>query len=702
MYNNSLKGDTLPDVYVKGRRAAVREGTESIGPGAFGSAEGIKTLVLPQSLVRISPLSFLPDLERIEVSKKNPYFASKNGVLYSRDKKRLICFPAGRREKRCVMDPETEAVEKEAFARCRHLETVVFSPKVSRIGKEAFAASHADIEIPAESPFFIKKNGGVYSADGTRLYLLKTREKSLRLDAGVKAIEGEAFYEEDCPLEEVFLPEGLESISSFPFALCGRLDTVHAPESLGEASLARISSPALSRVVFTSPEPRFAFRRGGVYSADGKTLFLQTAAEGYDITVTEETEKIGDFAFSGCPALRVTLPQGLKEIGEMAFSPIHTGGLRTEELALSSEPCAAENAFLGAGLRVVTETEAGRRFARRFGLEALEESAIDNKLTVKDDAVTGAEGGVLTLGGIPAEQAPASIADNAFSCCITLKSAVLPECIRKIGSLAFSGCGNLAEAYISRFVSEIGEANPFAGAVRLRKIGVSPENPYYTEYDGCLYNKEKTLLICCPAGKEDRVLRVPEGVTNISPFAFDRCGNIEEIYLPDSLGNIGLPAFSGCIRLKKIHVNNGFFSVKDGMLFIKVRDLRLLVSLPGGISAEQIALPADTAGVCGGALSFCRVKKVILPPGLKMLQPRAFIGGDVEEVSIPKGCFPAPEAFFRCESLREVRFGGLTPVIPVAFAGCPELSRRSRRRIALRVKLGYWYSVLHRLFSGRI
>jgi hypothetical protein len=55
-----------------------------------------------------------------------------------------------------------------------------------------------------------------------------------------------------------------------------------------------------------------------------------------------------------------------------------------------------------------------------------------------------------------------TIADKAFSGCVSLAEVTLPEQIRVIGSSTFSGCANLKELVIPDNVKEIGEST-FSG-----------------------------------------------------------------------------------------------------------------------------------------------------------------------------------------------------------------------------------------------
>ena len=128
---------------------------------------------------------------------------------------------------------------------------------------------------------------------------------------------------------------------------------------------------------------------------------------------------------------------------------------------------------------------------------------------------------------------------------------------------------------------------------KLKDIHVEEGNSKYSSYDGCIYNKEKTLLLTIPEAKTE--VKVPgtvvldnttfnsrsnitkieleEGITTVMPYVFNYCTGIKELYLPDSLESIEAGAFNG-VNLKQVTVygNRGTyaeeFAKKNGCTFV--------------------------------------------------------------------------------------------------------------------------------------
>ncbi len=97
------------------------------------------------------------------------------------------------------------------------------------------------------------------------------------------------------------------------------------------------------------------------------------------------------------------------------------------------------------------------------------------------------------------EDGVTGIGNQAFRLC-RFTSIVIPSGVTRIGNHAFEFCFNFASVTIPEGVTNIG-IYAFSGCCSLVSIDVSDENINYASEDGVLFNKDKTTLICFPAGK---------------------------------------------------------------------------------------------------------------------------------------------------------------------------------------------------------
>lgn len=115
------------------------EGLTAIGQGAFYDTVGITELHLPASAVNVSADTFMKmfGLERITVAEGNPSFTAEDGVLYSKDKKTLICCPSGR-QRDLVIPESVQVIGSNAFYYNARTQRVTIAASVERIEDYAF------------------------------------------------------------------------------------------------------------------------------------------------------------------------------------------------------------------------------------------------------------------------------------------------------------------------------------------------------------------------------------------------------------------------------------------------------------------------------------------------------------------------------------------------------------------------------------
>ena len=119
--------------------------------------------------------------------------------------------------------------------------------------------------------------------------------------------------------------------------------------------------------------------------------------------------------------------------------------------------------------------------------------------------------------------------DNEFTRCTSLTSLTIPASVTSIVGSALGGCSSLTS------------------------FKLADGNNSFTVDNGILYNKEKTILICCPAGKTG-ALTLPESVKEIGANGFYNCTQLTSVNLPSSVEKIGDGAFVGCSGLTSFNI----------------------------------------------------------------------------------------------------------------------------------------------------
>ena len=141
-------------------------------------------------------------------------------------------------------------------------------------------------------------------------------------------------------------------------------------------------------------------------------------------------------------------------------------------------------------------------------------------------------------------------------------------------------------------------------------IEISSGNPYYSVYDGMVYNRDRTYLFGCPAERTGKVV-IPDGVKEINKSAFSGCSKITDIIIPDSVTEIGECAFAST-GIKSFTIGKGIDSISESM-FSSCSDL------------TDIKIPAHIKKIGKYAFTGIRIRSIELPEGLTEIDARAFV-----------------------------------------------------------------------------
>ena len=88
--------------------------------------------------------------------------------------------------------------------------------------------------------------------------------------------------------------------------------------------------------------------------------------------------------------------------------------------------------------------------------------------------------------------------------------------LTSIDANTFKGHYDIVQVRVGSDVMEISEM-AFMNMLNLRSITVSENNPYYSSYSNCLYNKDQTVLLCYPQALTGAY--IPDTLTEIAPYA---------------------------------------------------------------------------------------------------------------------------------------------------------------------------------------
>ena len=385
----SLKSITIPSTVT------------SIGYQAFGECRGLTVIDLPEGVKTVDDFAFdgCTSLTAINASDKSSSFCSVDGVLYNKDRTRIIKCPA---LKAYVSIPSSVfEISSACFADNREMTSAVIPSTVGIIGKMAFSGcvKLKNIYVNSASKNYSALDGLLYDKDKTQLLCCPNGKTVLpSLPLSVTRIGCGAFYG-NTSLQTVQLPEGVTEIDDYAFAHSAVKDI-----TIGE-NVKRIGDMA------------FSFCK-----------------ELTDVTLSKGVETLGERAFSNCTSLKsVYVPSTVKTIGTGAlgvYSTDTSADLPVKNFVLYCESTGSEGARYAKQQGVSYKTAPS--YTRLAGKQRF-----DTAVAISKETYTKAETVVIASGLDYADALAGVPLAKAYSCPILLagKDSLTNETLEEIKRL---------------------------------------------------------------------------------------------------------------------------------------------------------------------------------------------------------------------------------------------------------------------------
>ncbi len=470
---------------------------------------------------------------------------------------------------------------------------------------------------------------------------------SLDTETGVLKIEGEGemadysafyapWYKYASSINIVDFGNGITSVGDYAFYCCGSLTNISIPDSvtnIGEYAFEFCKSLGYNeydnaQYLGNEENPYFAlisatnmYITSCTINEDTKVIAARAFYKCGNLTGikfgnetfgnSSKLEIIGEYAFSNCDSLAsVTIPQGVKSIGKMAFFY-----------------CNALNAVYITDIDAWCQIEFSDYFANPlFSAKKLYwYGMLVTEVNISNSIV--------------------KIGDYAFSNCDSLTSVTIPNSVTSIGDGAFSYCDSLTSVTIPNSVTSIGDdAFDFSN---LTCINVDEANLNYKSEGGVLFSKDGTKLIKYPKNRDGESYIVPDGVVIIMDSSFKNCSNLSSVTISDSVTSIEKHAFLAC-RIEKIIFGNNSQLVSIGeSAFQSCGNLR------------SIKIPSNMARIEDRAFLVCKnLTSVIFDENSQMtnIGGHAFDGcSGLANITIPSSVISIRYgAFSSCEKLTSI------------------------------------------------
>lgn len=491
-----------------------------------------------------------------------------------------------------------------AFSGCEGLKEIRITDKISDIAGRIFMECKDLIAINVDnnSLNYSSEEGVLYSKDKTKLICCPGgMSGEYTISPNVASIEEHAFGY--CQrLEGIVISPGVTSIGEGAFYHCEKIKSVAVPSGVTKIP----------------------------YGCFEGCTNLES------ISFSENISSIENGAFSSCTSLKDIYYSGMQEQWERLFIQSYHN-----------------SDFLNATVHFkdgTTLNQSGEDYE-------YQELTSD---TIEITAYTGTDQ-TLTIPSSINGQTVTSIGEYAFNGSTAIKEVTIPSSVTTIKPYAFYR-SSAEKITVPAAVTSIGQF-AFQDCRSLAEIAVDDSNPNYSSDDGVLYNKGKTLLISCPAGKKG-TYAIPSGVTNINDNAFFACSGLTEITIPSSVTSIQEAAFNGCSGLTGITIPSGVTSI-GSMAFASCSNLAD-ITIPSSVTSMGINAFSDCTGLKTATIQF----------SVNRLEAGAFSNcTGLENITIPSSVTAiGQEAFSNCRSLKTVTMPtSVTSVQDSAFANCSSL-----------------------------
>ncbi|MBP5476099.1 MAG: leucine-rich repeat domain-containing protein [Paludibacteraceae bacterium] len=543
----------------------IPDGVQTIKNGAFLGCSGLLFVTIPKSVTTIEENAFVGcnKLTSFMVETTNTKYCSKEDVLFSKDKKKLIQYPAGNKNTSYLIPDGTAHVGNYAFNQCKDLTSIIIPKTVTNIGWNAFQSCSGLTPLTCRAVNPPHCDDDCFD-DVTKTIPVYVPEESL--DA-YKADEGWSYFTNIKPIT-----------CNASSGTCGA-NGDNLTWSLSCDGVLTISGEGdmkqWTHVTTSHYAPWRSYEVESIVIEEGVTSIGMFAFWNcyhvQEITLPNSLKLIGASAFFGCTGLEsVTFGSGIAAIGEYAFDGCT--GLTSMEIPETVTTIGAGILANCSNIESITVASGNKNYDSRFDCNAIIEKANYKLMQGCKNTVIPNNVSRIWIGafwghtGLTAIEIPSTfmevIEESAFRDCSGLTSIAIPKGVTTIKASTFRGCSNLKTVILRGEITEINDY-AFSGCTSLKGFDIPATVKVIGRY-------------AFEACSSLTAIHIPEGYTrSIERGTFNGCSALKSISMPNVTW-IESSAFMWCTSLTSIELSADFAKI-DGEAFYKCESLETVI-----------------------------------------------------------------------------------------------------------------------------
>ena len=306
------------------REIKIPDGIKEIGGFLFQGATSLTKISLPRTLEKIDSNCFYDatsSLEDINLSSENQHFIVENGILLLKNKTQMYVITKQAVQGNTFTVPNgITYIGSGVLMPFWNIKKVMIPESVNEIDAGFFPWSIEEIEISQSNPNYLSINQQILSKDKKILYFCYSQAQTITLEEGIEVLKGAAV--EKCNnVNTINFPSTLKKLESHSLKGIYYVKNIKLGKNVEEINGETFQyNFGLQDIEIDSQNPNFMSENGAIYTKDKTKIiaFVNNVVTRFEIP--EGVKEIGDTAFSCRQQLKeIVLPQTLKIIEYAAF-----------------------------------------------------------------------------------------------------------------------------------------------------------------------------------------------------------------------------------------------------------------------------------------------------------------------------------------------------------------------------------------------